>query len=172
MKSKSGKQILCLLVIFLPGTLLPVQAQELGRLFLTPEQRVRLEQLRIRSNQPRPVVVEAPEPELPAPVIDLEPEEVLFAHGGSMRRGDGSYTIWLNGIAYSDDELPANVSLVIPYDQGQLRITDPDSGRSYRLKPGQVLNLGTGSLREAYQPDASAGGTDAEADSQLPGADQ
>lgn len=154
------------------ATMLPVQAQELGRLFLTPEQRVHLEQLRIRSNQPQPVVEEEPEPELPAPVIDLEPEEVLFSHGGSMRRGDGSYTIWLNGVAYSESSLPANVSLILPYDQGQLRVTDPDSGRSYRLKPGQVLNLSTGNLREAYQPGTSTGGTAADDDSQQTDADQ
>lgn len=128
------------------------QAQTVERLFLTPAERAYLEQLRIRSLRPQPPVQEAePEPQPESEVV-LEPEELLFSHGGTLLRTDGTYTIWLNDRAYAQNQLPENVELVSPYTQGQLRITNAQTGQSYLLKPGQVLNLNTGQLRESYEP--------------------
>jgi hypothetical protein len=126
------------------------QTEEVGRLFLTPAERSHLEALRQRSLQPQVLVEEPePEPERPAPV--LEPEERLFSHGGTLRRSDGSYTIWLNSQAYAQDQLPDNVELLLPYSQGRLLIRNPDNGIGYEIKPGQVLDLNTGQILEAYQ---------------------
>jgi hypothetical protein len=121
-----------------------VATEEVGRLFLTPAERSHLELLRQRSLQPQPLIEETePEPERPAPV--LEPEARLFSHGGTLRRSDGSYTIWLNSQAYAQDQLPDNVQLLLPYAQGQLLIRDPDNG----------IGLSTGQILESYQVPAA-----------------
>lgn len=146
---KISKKRLC--VAILPGLLFASQsswAQDVGRLFLTPAERAYLEQLRIRSLQPQPV---EPEPELEPQAPVVEPEKLIYSHGGTLRRSDGSFTIWLNNQAYRQNELPNNVRLLRPYTQGRLIIRDPDNGREYEVKPGQVLDLDSGRLLESYQ---------------------
>jgi len=124
-------------------------AQELGRLFLTPAERAYLERLRLIDNQPELAVAEETESEQRA-IPPADQEDIIFNHGGTMRRSDGSYTVWLNNTALDQAQLPDNVVLLTPYANGQLRISDPNSNRSYRVKPGQVLNLTTGTLQESY----------------------
>lgn len=139
------------ILILLAGGSSGLHAQELGRLFLTPAERAYLERLRIIDNQLTPIVLEAAEPELDQPEAPPpEHEDVIYRHGGTMRRSDGSYTVWLNNVPVEQTELPANVELLTPYSRGELRINDPDNNRNYRVKPGQVLNLTQGILQESY----------------------
>ncbi len=138
-------------------TLLPysAQAQTILRLFSTPAERADLE--RQRQSLYRPGAV----PEIPEPVLDLDIElpeiiesapvpDVIYRLGGSMQRSDGLYTVWINDLPINQEDLPDNMELLQPFAQGSLRISDPDSGASYDLKPGQVLNLTLGQLFESY----------------------
>lgn len=112
------------------------------------------------------MVIEAPVEE--EPLIDIsiftgEEEDIVYALGGSMRKADGSYTVWINDFAYDQGNLPGNMELLSPYNQGQLRIRDSRSGANYDVKPGQVLNLTTGQLYESYQYQAVLDAAAAEA---------
>lgn len=139
-----------LVALLLPGT---VSAQSVVRLFLTPAERATLE--RQRQQQYRPGFL--PEIEIPEIIEDLpqifeeEPEDVIYRVGGSVLRSDGLYTVWLNGSPIDQSNLPDNIQLLEPFAQGALRIRDGESGASFDVKPGQVLNLTTGELFESYQ---------------------
>lgn len=142
---------ICLVAV--AWTIVPVQlsAQSLQRIFFTPAIRAELDRLRFQVASG--VAIEAPAEE---PFIDISgftdrEEEVVYALGGSMRKADGSYTVWVNDVAYNQGNLPENMELLSPFSQGQLRIRDSASGANYDVKPGQVLNLTTGQLYESYQ---------------------
>lgn len=128
-----------------------VQAQSLGRLFSTPALRAELDRRRARQNSG---VIEMPDVE-PITLEELDNRQIvpdtIYELGGSMRRSDGSYTIWINNVPYAESDLPDNMELVLPYDRGQMRINNPESGESFLVKPGQVLNLSQGLLMESYQ---------------------
>jgi hypothetical protein len=138
------------------GSLIPqqVNAQSIFRLFSTPAERAALE--RERQRLLRPGTVEpapaAPVVEMPAPVQSTEErEEVIYRLGGTVVRNDGRYTVWLNGTPVDQEDLPAHMELLSPYAQGTLLISNPENGARYELKPGQVLNLTTGTLFESYE---------------------
>lgn len=132
-----------------------VQAQAgLERLFTTPALRAELDRRRLRSLQPDSMRTEpvAPAPvQIPVVPDDAPEPDTIYQFGGSMRRSDGSYTVWINDAAYAGNDLPDNMELVQPYSQGQVRVRDPDTGAQYLVKPGQVLNLSTGELMESYE---------------------
>ncbi len=133
----------------------PVQlsAQSLQRIFSTPATRAELDRLRFQIATG--VAIEEPvdEPFIDASIFtnDDDEEEIVYALGGSMRKADGSYTVWVNDIAYDQNNLPRHMELLSPFSQGQLRISDSGSSANYDVKPGQVLNLTTGQLYESYQ---------------------
>jgi len=143
---------LCLVLVAwtIAPALLP--AQSLQRIFSTPEMRAELDRLRFQ--EASGVVIEEPveEPFIDIPTVMInEEKELIYALGGSMRKADGSYTVWVNDVAYDQGNLPENMELLSPFSQGQLRIRDSGSGANYDVKPGQVLNLTTGQLYESYQ---------------------
>lgn len=136
-------------------TMQPGYAQSgVQRLFTTANLRAELDRRRIRSLQPQPAAEEvvAPVVAVPEQFDETQPvADVIYEIGGSMRRNDGSYTIWVNSKAVGQEELPPNIELLSPYSKGYVRIRDPESGTSYTVKPGQVLNLTSGQLMESYQ---------------------
>ncbi len=135
--------------------LVPVQlsAQSLQRIFSTPALRAELD--RIRFQIASGVVIEEEVvdegPLIDVPFFSDEEEELVYALGGSMRKADGSYTVWLNNVAYDQGSLPNNMELLSPFSQGKVRIRDTGTGADFDVKPGQVLNLTTGQLYESYQ---------------------
>jgi hypothetical protein len=151
--------LVLLLILYLSGAGGSLSAQELGRLFLTPAERAYLERLRLIDSQLLPIVLDETERSLEEPVAPPpEPEDVIYRHGGTMRRSDGSYTVWLNNAPVDQSALPGNIQLLTPYSRGELRISDPDGNRDFRVKPGQILNLTQGTLQESYQAQESGSG--------------
>lgn len=142
---------ICLVLVV--WTIVPAQlsAQSLQRIFSTPAIRAELDRLRFQVATG--VIIEEPEEEsfIDIPIFTDDEEEIVYALGGSMRKADGSYTIWVNDVAYDQSNLPGNMELLSPFSQGQLRIRDTGSAANYDVKPGQVLNLTTGQLYESYQ---------------------
>ncbi|NKB32938.1 MAG: hypothetical protein GKR91_07550 [Pseudomonadales bacterium] len=132
-----------------------VSAQSILRLFSTPAERAELELQRLRLNRPDLVeeVSELPLQFIELPTLFEEEEivEIVYRLGGTMFRNDGRYTVWLNNEAIYQEDLPGNMELLEPYTQGQLRITNEESGVFYDVKPGQVLNFTTGVLLESYE---------------------
>ena len=149
------RDILGLLLATISLTLLPQagSAQSVIKLFSTPAERAELERRRLLLARPESVPVEIVRPVeiVELPTLVEEQADVIITLGGSMLRGDGTYTIWINGNPVNQEDLPDYMELLTPFSQGRLRISNQESGRSYEVKPGQVLNLTTGELMESYE---------------------
>jgi hypothetical protein len=104
---------------------------------------------------------------------------VYYTLGGIMNRRDGSRRIWLNNRALEENQLPANARVVS--NNGLLVLQFPTANGTRILRPGQTLELNTGSVVENYQriqaetttaqqSQAVAQGTDTPAESNVPSA--
>lgn len=102
-----------------------VAAQELGRLFFTPEQRDALDARRRARVPDKPAAV----PMAISPTTRLD---------GYVRRSDGRSTVWVNGDTADDTR---------PQADGSVSVIG-DSGERVRLKPGQVLDRGSGEVTD------------------------
>ncbi|MFH2123129.1 MAG: hypothetical protein ABIJ50_06575 [Pseudomonadota bacterium] len=121
-------------------------AELLGRLFFTPQERQALEQQRWAPAES----LSAPDlPQVRVASPDTQPLSITL--NGITLHGDGRQLVWLNGIAYSEGELPANVRLSRFAAKGQVEIDVPEKRKSYSLRPGQTLLLDSGQIREAYE---------------------
>jgi hypothetical protein len=111
-------------------------AQELGRLFFTPEQRQALDARRKARVPDKPAVA----PVLASPTTRVD---------GFVRRSGGPSTVWVNG-----ESLPESTDAEGPrIERG--RSTDSrvsigvgNGNARARLKPGQVIDRGTGEVRD------------------------
>ena len=143
-------------------------AEPLGRLFYTPAQRAQLDTLRSQRN----IAPSVPEQQEPVPV----PEVITY--GGIVRRSDGKTTVWINNQAINDGkdgDRSAVVSRVQP--DGSVAVEVPQTSRSVRLKVGQSVEIGSGTIEEPYarspavaKPKPGSTATAGEAPSPLDGA--
>lgn len=165
MRSTYPTLLLCLL------TSSAASAQELGRLFTTPEQRVALDRAR---NGARPVNVAARVPGFAvaapagaaqagaaqegAPSARRRPlkegERILVVNGVVRRSGSGRVTTWIDAVPHTTNErVGAGAQLRDQPDQrGATVEMTLGSGKNVRLKPGQTVDAVSGRVREAYQP--------------------
>jgi hypothetical protein len=111
-------------MFFLTG----VQAQELGRLFFTPEQRSALDARR-----------KARVPDKPAAVAVASPTTRV---DGFVKRSRGPSTVWVNG-----EPLPEGAPEA-PRIGPRVSVPLGEGGRRAALKPGEVLDRGTGEVRD------------------------
>lgn len=114
------------------------QAQTIGRLFTTPQERYQLDVARgliVVPAAPAPVRV-APAPAPPPP----EPVTV----NGFVRRSSGGSTVWLNQDA--QDARLNNFSG--PRQAPRVTVTLP-SGRKVLIKPGQTVDMNAGTVTDA-----------------------
>ena len=107
----------------------PVEAQELGRLFFTPEQRTALDARR-----------KARVPDKPAAVVVASPTTRV---DGYVKRSGGRSTVWVNG-----ESLPEGPSEARIGDGERVSIPLGEAGRRATLRPGEVLDRGTGEVRD------------------------
>jgi hypothetical protein len=141
------------------GALNPVAAAEqLGRFFLTPEQRVELE--RLRHAPPVPVVPPAPPPvveaDLPPPVTELSREEMLppapppevppITVNGVVIRSGGQSTAWVNGQNTLEGDFSSeNIRVDRPRGES-VHIVTPEHLPDVTLKPGQTYDPATNTI--------------------------
>lgn len=111
---------------------LPLEAQELGRLFLTPEQRAALDARRKARIPDKPAA--APVAESPTTTVD-----------GLVRRQSGRSTVWINGLPNPEGTQPDG-SRIAPIGKGRVAVGDAE--RSFELKPGQKLHRGSGEVSD------------------------
>jgi hypothetical protein len=107
------------------------QAQELGRLFFTPEQRANLD-LRRRARMPDKLA--AP---VAAPITRVD---------GYVKRFSGPSTIWINGEALGESASEAP-RIDTSREHGTVSVNVEAGGR-VRLKPGETLDRGNGEVRD------------------------
>ena len=117
-----------LMTIFLGNA----QAQELGRLFFTPEQRAALDARR-----------KARVPDKPAAVVVASPVTKL---DGYVQRSSGPSTVWVNGEALPEGS--AEAPRIGRGPDGRVSVPLGDGGRRAGMKPGEVLDRGTGEVRD------------------------
>lgn len=122
----------------------PAPAQErLGRLFFTPAQRASLDVA--RSQRARTALAsENTDQEAAA-----GPQTITY--GGLVRRSDGKTTVWINSQAVRDRE-PAGGGTVVNRvrPDGSVSLQVPQSGRIFVLKPGQSVELLSGTVEEGF----------------------
>ncbi len=112
------------------------QAQELGRLFFTPEQRAALDARR-----------KARVPDKPAatPVT----ESPITRINGAVQRGGGKSTVWVNGEMIPEDA-QADSARVTPRGPNSGRVSIPagEGAQRYDLRVGESLDRGSGEVRD------------------------
>lgn len=106
----------------------PCAAQELGRLFFTPDERAALDARR-----------RARVPDKPAAVVAASPTTKL---DGYVKRSRGPSTVWVNGEALPEGTGEA------PRIGPRVSIPVGEGGRRAALRPGEVLDRGTGEVRD------------------------
>ena len=107
------------------------EAQELGRLFFTPEQRANLD-LRRKAGMP-----DKPAAPLTAPTTRVD---------GYVKRSGGPSTVWINGEALGEGAADAP-RIDASRERGTVSVNVEGGGR-VRLKPGETLDRGNGEVRD------------------------
>jgi hypothetical protein len=123
-----------LLLLFVAGA----QAQELGRLFFSPEQRAALDARRKARVPDRPAVTNAV-----SPTTRLD---------GYVKRSGGRSTVFVNGEAVLEGT--ADAPVVDPEQRGgRVPVTAGEGGQRRELRPGEVLDRSTGQVRDVLGED-------------------
>jgi hypothetical protein len=119
------RTVVLLIALLLPGVAF---AQEVGRLFFTPEQRAALDARR-----------KARVPDKPAATVVASPTTRV---DGFVKRSGGPSTVWVNGEALTEGAGDA------PRIGAQVSVPLGEGGRRANLKPGETLDRGSGEVRD------------------------
>lgn len=120
--------------IFLGAVL--AQAQELGRLFFTPEQRAAFDARRKARVPDKPAA--APLAEQPVTRVD-----------GAVRRSGGKSTVWVNGEAIPENAQADGARVQPPGSRpGSVSIPVGESAQRFDLRVGETLDRGSGEVRD------------------------
>jgi hypothetical protein len=109
-------------------------AQQLGRLFFTPEQRAALDARRRQRL-----------PDKPAPVAISPTTRV----DGYVKRSHGKSTIWLDGSPIADGVRPDGIRVSRGSDPTRVRIGVGDESRQVTVRVGQTVDRATGEINDA-----------------------
>jgi hypothetical protein len=110
----------------LMGAAVPAHSQQLGRLFFTEDQRAALDARRKARVPDKPAAA----PVAASPTTRLD---------GFVTRSRGPTTVWVNGEPAPEAAVRGESSASVPVGDGGARV---------ELKPGQVLDRGTGEVRD------------------------
>ena len=114
---------------------IPCEAQEVGRLFFTPEQRAALDARRKSRVPDRPAV--APVAASPTTRVD-----------GFVRRSGGPSTVWVNGESLPESREAGSPRIERGGADARVSIGVGEGNARARLKHGQVLDRGTGEVHD------------------------
>ncbi|HUQ24059.1 MAG TPA: hypothetical protein VM140_00215 [Burkholderiales bacterium] len=109
-------------------------AQELGRLFFTPDQRAALDARR-----------KARVPDKPAAATVVSPTTRL---DGYVKRSTGPSTVWVNGEGLLETSPEAPRIGATRSDDGRVSVPVGEGGARVGMKPGETLDRGTGEVRD------------------------
>ena len=110
-------------------------AQEFGRLFFTPEQRAALDARR-----------KARIPDKPAASVVASPTTRM---DGYVKRSAGPSTVFLNGEPIVETAQPDSPRIPRADGDGKVSVPVGDGGVRVPLKPGEVLDSGTGEVHDS-----------------------
>ena len=110
----------------------PAGAQELGRLFFTPEQRAALDARRAARLPDKPTVAR----ESPTTRVD-----------GYVARSSGRSTVWVDGEALADGAQPDGLRVQRGRDSGKVTVTFGEQARRIEMRVGETLDRSTGDVK-------------------------
>ncbi|MBT8445986.1 MAG: hypothetical protein HKO62_10665 [Gammaproteobacteria bacterium] len=112
-------------------------AEELGRLFLSPSERARLETLRRTEAEAAQLASGLPEAAAePVAEAAASPPPAAVSFDGIVTRSDGTRTIWVNGESSYDGRFP-ELPLTLRSGAPARVIVQPEGADAVVLKPGQ-----------------------------------
>lgn len=120
---------------------------DFGRMFFTPSQRAALDTFRKLNIQRAIVTEEDRDKDLVIAPPPSGPERMSV--GGIVRRSDGKNSVWINNRAVEAGQ-PGGVNVVPGKNDNRVKLTAPQSGRSFELKVGQTVELQSGTIEEGY----------------------
>jgi hypothetical protein len=131
-----------LAALLMPAAAPAAEQERLGRMFFTPAQRTSLDFA--RTQRARTTVGTESDQEAAA-------AGQTITYRGLIQRSDGRTTVWLNNQAVHDDN-PAGAGAVVSRvrPDGSITLQAPQSARSVNLKPGQTVELQSGTIEEGY----------------------
>ena len=124
---------LLVFALALLAAMAPARAEELGRLFFTPDQRAALDARRRARVPDKPAAV--PQAEQPTTRVD-----------GAVRRSGGRSTVWVNGEAIPEN--PRADGARLETKSGRVAIPAGESAQRYDLRVGETLDRNTGEVRD------------------------
>lgn len=107
-------------------------AQDLGRLFFTPEQRAALDARRKARLPDKPAVV------APSPTTRID---------GSVTRSSGRSTLWVDGTAVPDGTQPEGLRVRRERDASRVTVVVGDEGRRIDMRVGETLDRASGEVK-------------------------
>jgi hypothetical protein len=128
MKRAAASLLLC--AALAPGAAL---AQELGRLFFTPEQRAALDARRKARLPDKPAVV------APSPTTRID---------GSVTRSTGRSTLWIDGTAVPDGTQPEGLRIRRGGDASRVTVIVGEEGRRVDMRIGETLDRASGEVKD------------------------
>lgn len=155
-----------------------LHAQRLGRLFTTPEQRSALDEIRTQAQFDQPELEPEPEPEMSSLVTVTEqprgPTISNLTINGVVRRSGGRTTVWVNGHEVDRGDVTREGVLVESATRRSeaVRLRLPSGTQTIALRPGQRIDIGTGTVLEAYDQQPTADTQTAFSELPLPRAGQ
>ena len=108
-------------------------AQELGRLFFTPEQRDALDARRKARLPDKPAAAAV------SPTTRLD---------GYVRRSSGRSTVFVDGEAVSENAQPEGLRLRRGSDPSRVTVTVGEDGRRIEMRVGETLDRATGEVKD------------------------
>ena len=133
------------------GAAVDVQAQRLGRLFTTPEERALLDELRAEERVARPEAEPEPEPK-PAPEPG-PPRSVVsrLTINGFVRGSRGPETVWINGDLVEHGSVTRE-GISVESARGadsSVRLVLPSGTGTVALRPGEQIDIRSGTVLDA-----------------------
>lgn len=125
--------LLVVLACGLLGAAATASAEDLGRLFFTPEQRAALEARRKARLPDKPAT-----PVIESPVTRID---------GYVQRSAGRSTVWVNGEAVPQGTQPEGTRVYPGSDPAQVGVSVGESGRRFELRVGQSLERDSGTVQ-------------------------
>jgi hypothetical protein len=115
-------------------------AQELGRLFFTPEQRTALDARRKARVPDKPAAV----PQVESPVTRVN---------GVVQRAGGRSTVWVNNEPIPEGPQAEAQGAPRPAGDGRVNIPLGEGGRGIQMRVGESLNRGSGEVSDVVAKD-------------------
>ena len=124
-------------------------AESLGRLFTTPEERASLDEIRRDPDFGRVEVIEV------APTVD-QPDGPVVPHvtiNGVVFRSSGINASWINGLSVSSDSTREGIRVQTRQLEsgGTVKLSLPGGLETIQIKPGQKIDLINGGVFEPYE---------------------